>query len=397
MPGGNGLVLSGGGARGAYQAGVLCGIADVLGDEANRGPFNVLTGISAGAINACFLAAGGSAFRESSDKLWEVWRQLRMEHVIRTDFGSFGGLGMRLLANLSLGGGAGGKRSTHLLDASPLKEFLRETIDVEGIRHHVRMGTLRGVAVTTTSYATGTAITFFDGAPDAQPWVRSARMGQRAALTLHHVLASAAIPVLFPPVRIDACWYGDGGVRMTAPLSPAIHLGASNVLAIGVRYQRPDALTRELNEGSRMPTVTLADIGGTMLNASFLDSLEADAERMTRINHTIGLLTNEQKSLQPAPLHVVPLLMIRPSEDLGKLASDQLSNFPSILRHLLRGLGASDDTGGDLLSYLAFDPTYIMPLLELGRADAHRLRTEIEQFFSLPLTSAAAQLAPVTA
>ena len=383
MPGGCGLVLSGGGARGAYQAGVLRGIADVLGAEANRGPFRVLTGISAGAINATVAAAGGAHFGEAVADLWEVWRHLRMDNVVRTDIGSVSGLAMRWMLNLGIGGRSTVKQSaTHLLDASPLRELLRERIDTEAIGRHVRDGVLRGVAVTATSYASGTAITFFDAAPDAKPWARSARMGQRAPLALEHVLASAAIPVLFPPVRIGTCWYGDGGVRMTAPLSPAIHLGAERVLAVGVRYQRPDELTREMNEGNFMHEVTLADIGGTMLNASFLDSLEADAERMTRINHTIALLNEEQRRRQPAPLHVLPLLVIRPSMDLGKLASDQLENFPALLRHMLRGLGVSEDNGGDLLSYLSFDPAYTVPLLELGRADAHAQRSAIEAFFA---------------
>ncbi len=383
MPGGHGLVLSGGGARGAYQAGVLRGIADVLGDEANRAPFRVLTGISAGAINATYAAAGGAAFGTATEGLWEVWRQLRMERVIRTDFGTLSSLGLRWMFNLGIGGGSGNKQhSTHLLDASPLRDFLREHIDAEAIRHNVRSGILRGVAVTATSYASGTAITFFDAAPDVQPWARTARMGQRTALELHHVLASAAIPILFPPVRVGGCWYGDGGVRMTAPLSPAIHLGAASVLAIGVRYQRPDEQTRELNEGNNMHNVTLADIGGTMLNAAFLDSLEADAERMTRINSTIALLNEDQKRQQATPLHVLPVLMIRPSQDLGALAAGQLANFPSFMRHLLRGIGASEDAGSDLMSYLSFDPAYTVPLLELGRADALAQRTNIEAFFT---------------
>lgn len=382
MPGGCGLVLSGGGARGAYQAGVLRGIADVLGDEANRGPFRVLTGISAGAINATYAAAAGAAFGTAAEGLWDVWRHLRMENVIRTDFGSFSSLGLRLMFNLGIGGGATKQRATHLIDTAPLRDFLREHVDTEAMRNHIRAGVLRGVAVTTTSYASGTAITFFDGAPDVRSWSRTARMGQRAVLEPQHILASAAIPILFPPVRIGGCWYGDGGVRMTAPLSPAIHLGASQVLAVGVRYQRPNDAVRELNEGNWMPEVTLADIGGTMLNAAFLDSMEADAERMTRINSTVSLLTDDQKRMQQSPLHVLPLLMIRPSRDLGALAADQLSNFPNILRHLLRGIGASDESGGDLMSYLSFDPAYTVPLLELGRADALAQRSEIEAFFA---------------
>ena len=381
MPGGNGLVLSGGGARGAYQAGVLRGIADVLGDEAERGPFDILTGISAGAINATTLAAEGRNFRAGAEKLWDTWQHLRLENVIRTNFGSVSGMGLRWLMNLGFGGNATERRSTHLLDASPLQDFLRDAVDTEAIRQHIARGNLRGVAVTATSYATGTAITFYDAAADIQPWSRSARMGLPAPLTLHHILASAAIPILFPPVRINGCFYGDGGVRMTAPLSPAIHLGASRVLAIGVRYQRPDAQTRELNEGSRMDDVTLADIGGTMLNASFLDSLEADAERMTRINATVSLLTPEQRARHPLGLHRVPLLMIRPSRDLGALAADQLANFPAMMRHMLRGVGASEDAGADLLSYLAFDPAYTVPLLELGRADARAQEASIRAFF----------------
>jgi NTE family protein len=188
-------------------------------------------------------------------------------------------------------------------------------------------------------------------------------------------------------VRIEQEWYGDGGIRLTSPLSPALHLGAERVIAIGIRYQRPDDQTRAMNEAApAMTDISVADVAGVVLNGTFLDSLEADAERMQRINQTIGLMTDEQASLHPHQLRVVPLLMLRPSQDLGRLAAEEFHRFPAMLRYMLRGLGASDEKGWDLLSYLSFDRGYTVPLLELGRADTVAQRDAILEFFGLPPT-----------
>jgi NTE family protein len=246
----------------------------------------------------------------------------------------------------------------------------------------VASGALRGAAVTATSYHTGTAITFYDGAPDIEPWVRSSRLGVRSTLTIAHVLASSAIPLFFPPVAIDGGWFGDGCVRLSAPLSPAIHLGAQRVMAIGIRYARPPEETVALNRDEPHRAPSPSEIGGVLMNAMFLDSLDSDIERLERINATISLLTDEQYARLKHRLRPIPLLALRPSRDLGRLAIEQYERFPRMLRHLLRGIGATGETGWDLLSYLAFEPAYIERLIELGYHDTHARGAEVQAFFA---------------
>jgi NTE family protein len=202
----------------------------------------------------------------------------------------------------------------------------------------------------------------------------------RETLTLDHVMASSAIPIFFPPVRLSGSFYGDGCIRLTAPLSPAIHLGADRVLAIGIRYFRPKGITEQLNKTIYDDKISLVNIVGVLLNAVFLDSLESDHERMERINRAVSALTPEQRAAHPDKLRVIPVLAVKPSKDLGSLASEQFERFPRALRHLLRGLGASVDTGWDLLSYLAFDSAYTRRLLELGREDALAMKDQLLAF-----------------
>jgi NTE family protein len=286
------------------------------------------------------------------------------------------------MKDLSLGGMTGGGRSTHLLDTSPLRRFLSEQINFEKIDQNIRNGTLFGVAVSATNYKTGTAITFFDGDPSIQPWVRSSRLGQRAKLTLAHVLASASIPVLFAPVPLGRSFFGDGSIRLNAPISPAIHLGADRILAVGVRFSRSVETTLELNQAAQMKSISLADICGVILNATLLDTMDADAERLERINQTVDLLSADQLAKHPGKLKKIPLLVIRPSQDLGALASEQFRRFPRVLRYLLSGIGASSEKGWDFLSYLAFDQAYTKILLELGYQDSLARRDEINEFFA---------------
>ena len=381
-----GFVLTGGGARAAYQAGVLKGIAEIVGDAfGDAFPAKILAGSSAGAINCAFLAARAESFTAAVEGLCQLWRELRTEQVIRSDFFSLSALGMRWLRDLSFGGMFGNSRSTFLLDAQPLGEFLGRQINFRAISKNLRNGALQGLAVSATNYLTGATIVFFDGAPEVQPWVRRSRVAQRAALTLRHVLASAAIPVFFQPVKLQNSFYGDGCVRLTTPLSPAIHLGADRILAIGIRHQPTDQQTVALSQQGVMSDISLIDIAGVMLNAAFLDALELDVERMQRINETAAGLAREGKK-HPSGLREIPLLVIRPSQDLGTLASDEFEHFSNMLRYLLRGIGASMQKGWDLLSYLAFDEAYTRQLIDLGQADAMAQRAEIEQFFSLPAT-----------
>lgn len=383
MSGKIGLVLTGGGARAAYQAGVLRGIAESLGGASRESPFTILVGVSAGAINSALLAARLGNFDQAVEALCRLWNGLRTEQVIRSDWLGLGSLAVRWLRDLSLGGLLGNdSRATHLLDARPLRAFLSEHIDFAAIRKNLAAGILESLAVSATNYSTGTTITFYETRSAVEPWIRSTRLGQPAELTLDHVLASAAIPVFFQPVRLNHSYYGDGCIRLIAPLSPAVHLGAERIIAVGVRYQRPAEMTLALNrQPGDLTEVSLVDIAGVMLNAAFLDALEGDIERMQRINQTVALLSPEARQRHPAGLRMIPLLAIGPSRDLGTLASEQFERFSPMLKYLLRGIGASAAKGWDLLSYLAFDEAYTGQLIELGYRDVLARRGDIERFF----------------
>jgi NTE family protein len=243
-----GLVLSGGGARAAYQVGALRAIATIRGGEKSSA-FKVLAGLSAGAINSAALAADADDFPKAVEVLTDTWMSLTPEAVYRTDWGTLAGLGARWLKDVTTGGMLGASRANCLLDTAPLRELLARRLDIARISRHVEAGTLRGIAVSATNYLTGTIVSFFDAAPDVKVWFRHDRIALRERLTLDHVMASAAIPIFFPPVSIDGRLFGDGGVRMTTPVSPAIHLGADKLLAIGIRYYRSSEQTLQLNRG----------------------------------------------------------------------------------------------------------------------------------------------------
>lgn len=378
-----GLVLTGGGARAAYQAGVLRGIAEILGSQARPlCPFHSISGVSAGAINAAFIGCHATDFSRAASNAWDLWHGLKSERILRTGTLTLGMLAARWMRDLSLGGFSPlhGKMN-HLLDTEPLHGLLREILDFNALEENLRNGCLHGMSVTATHYGTGTAVSFFDGDAGIEPWIRSTRIGKRTRLSQEHILASAAIPILFRPVRVGNSLYGDGSVRFRAPLSTAIHLGSDRILAIGIHHPRSVEKTLELDQQAEMKDVTVAEIAGVLLNAVFMDGLEVDIERLQRINQTLKHLSEQGTSLAGFPLRSVPLLAIRPSRDLGTLASDQFGKQPRMLRHLLRGIGASESTGWDLFSYLSFDSSYTIPLLELGYADAFAQRDEIREFF----------------
>lgn len=377
-----GLVLSGGGARAAYQSGVLQGIAEIVGKEKGDLPFEVITGVSAGAINTGFLSAAKDSFQEETTKLARIWETLSPEQVLRTDIASLGKLSAGWIKDLSLGGMFGRSESTHVLDSTPLRDLLEDVIDFEQIEKNILNKRLHGVAVSTTSYASGTSVTFFDSL-QVKDYARSARIGLKGPLKIEHILASAAIPFIFKPVRIKNSFYGDGGIRSNTPFSPAIHLGADRILGIGVRYFRKEVEVRELNQQVEMNNIVLADIVGVMFNALFLDALEFDYERLQRVNKTVELLTEEARRSHPSLLKSIPTLLIQPSVDLGELAGDQFHRFPKMLRFLLSGIGATDARGADLLSYIAFDKVYTKKLVEIGLKDAHNKKEEIREFFQL--------------
>jgi NTE family protein len=283
-----------------------------------------------------------------------------------------------------MGGVLGASRANYLLDTTPLRELLARELDMSRLAKNVQAGLIRGAAVSATNYLTGTTVTFFDGAPELQPWLRYDRVAFREAIRVEHVMASAAIPIFFPPVSIDGKLFGDGGVRMTTPISPVIHLGADKIITIGIRYSRTREQTLALNRETHAEHVSVAQIGGVLLNALFLDSLDNDLERLYRINRTLSFIPEETRHKNPDFLRPIPALSLRPSQDLGRLAADEYERFPTMLRHLLRGIGAAGESGWDLLSYLAFQPGYIGKLIELGYADTRARQKEIEAFIAAP-------------
>ena len=318
------------------------------------------------------VAQASDDFRDGVEALATTWRSLTPERVYRTDAASLASIGLGWVKDVSGGGLLGPSRSNHLLDTAPLRALLQERLVPARMRGRV--------AVTATNYQTGSAITFYQGAPSVDPWTRSNRLARPAQLSVEHVMASAAIPIFFPPVAIDDVYFGDGCIRMTAPLSPAIHLGAERLVAIGIRYIRSPSEVAAINVAARPDPPTLSDVAGVLLNAVFLDSLDADLERMQRINATLSVLGEEQR--RGLSLRQIPVLPLRPSRDLGHLAAEQYDRFPRTLRYLLRGIGATGDRGWDLLSYLAFEPIYIETLMALGYEDTLQRRAEVEAFWA---------------
>jgi NTE family protein len=372
-----GLVLTGGGARSAYQVGALKALAEL--SPPGPIPFDVLSGISAGAINTAGLASGAEDFRGATERLAQTWLGLTPSSVYRTGPLGMAGIGARWVLGLSTGGLVRGNTLNYLLDASPLRKLLVEAVPMARIRRHVRAGRLRGVAISATSYLTASGVSFFDAAPQVAPWARAARVGVRARLTIDHVMASASIPVFFPPVRIGRAYYGDGCVRMGYPLSPAIHLGADRILAIGVRHLGAPGELGQRGEAGGGP-VPISSIAGLVLDSAFLDALDADTERLERINRTLALVPRERLSRGDADVRPVAALVLRPSADLGDLAAGEYRRFPAALRYLLRGIGAEGRAGADLLSYLAFERIYIARAMELGYRDTMARREEVEGF-----------------
>jgi len=373
-----GVVLSGGGARAAYQIGVLRGVAKILG-KTNPSPFPVISGTSAGAINAATLAMHADGFRRGVARLTRLWRNIEVTKVYRADLATVSTHGMRWLAAV-LGGGRGPQRAASMLDNAPLGRLLRRELDLALVPQRIAEGRLHALAINATSYTTGHAVSFFDGAASVSAWRRTRRRGERATLKLEHLLASTAIPFIFPAVRLDGEYYADGSMRQIAPLSAALHLGARRILVIAVGQfagQQPP-----LSSKARTPRYpSFAQVAGHALSSIFLDNLGADLERMQRMNQVLNLVPAERQ-LQHPEFSRVDAMVIVPTRDLGQIAIDYKDRLPTGVRYLLRGLGSTEGTGASLLSYLLFDRSYCRALLALGYADALARSDEIAAFLN---------------
>lgn len=371
----NGLVLTGGGARAAYQVGTLRAVAEVLGKRERR-PFPIVCGTSAGAINAATLAIHAEDFRRGVAQLVRWWRRIEAPNIYRTDLASLSAHGFRWLASL-LGVGAAPKESASMLESDPLHGFLAEVLDLERVQGAIDSGYLHALAINATSYATGHAVTFFQGAETAAPWKRMRRRGERAKITVEHLMASTAIPFVFPAVRVGDDYYMDGSVRQISPLSAALHLGARNLLIVAVGQFVGQARGRN---HTPMAYPSFAQTAGHALSSIFLDNLGADVERLLQMNEVVDLLSPGMLAEHGLELRRVNALVLAPSKDLGALAAEYAERLPRGVRTLLRGLGSTQGSGSSFVSYLLFDRDYCDALIELGHNDALARRDEIEAF-----------------
>lgn len=375
-----GLMLGGGGARGAYQAGVLRGIAA-------RFPhltFPILTGISAGAVNTIHLAAHEGTLAKAADDLIALWLALSPERVydvrptplLRNTFR----WGRRLMSG---GIATGVEPMRGMVNTEPLRQYLNLSLacgtngTLPGIARNIARGALKAVALSATSYTTGQSVTWVQGR-DVDLWQRPQRRTEAAQLAIEHVMASSALPMLFPAVKVGDEWYGDGGVRLTAPLSPALHLGASRILTISTKYLRTRAeADAPLTIGYPPP----AQVLGVLYNAVFLDLIDEDILRLRKVNHLLKHLPPDQRD----HMRIVDIFVLRPSVDLGKLAGAFEPRLPGLFRYLTRGLGTRKTASPDLISLILFQVDYLKRLIEIGEADAIAQSDAIEAFLARPL------------
>jgi NTE family protein len=393
-PATTGLVLTGGGARAAYQVGVLQAVAQIRRESGLAGgnPFPVITGTSAGAINAAALACRAADFDGGVAEIAEIWKNFHADQVYRADSLGVIRTGARWLSMLSIGWVVARWRRARprsLLDNAPLAGLLERLVNPARIRQAMYDGHLDALAVTASSYGSGLHVTFYDALDEIVPWTRSQRIAVRATIGVPHLLASSAIPFVFPavPLRIEerSEWFGDGSMRQAAPISPAVHLGANRILIVGAgRMHEPP--------GPRIGSAeypTLAQIAGHALSNIFLDALAVDVERLQRINSTLRLLPPD--ALAQTSLRPIDVLVIAPSQRLDDLAARHLGSLPAPVRALLRGVGVSgraeDARGAALASYLLFESSYTRELISLGVADTLARRDEVAAFFRATLTS----------
>lgn len=367
------LVLTGGGARAAYQVGVLSAIREMLPNP-EQNPFPILCGASAGAINAAVLACWAENFGTGVEQLRRTWSGFHAADVYRADALGVAANGARWLSALMLGWLVR-QNPKSLLDNAPLRTLLEQRLDFSRIDRAIASGALHSLSITCSGYASGHSVTFFQGHPELQTWSRMQRFGARAELTIDHLMASSAIPFVFPAVRIHREYFGDGSMRQLAPISPAVHLGAERILVIGA-----GRMGQENERAIQESYPSLAQIAGHTLSSIFLDSMYVDLERLSRINNTVRLIPEEIRRANGLALRPIKTLVIAPSERLDALAARHVRALPWPVRALLRGIGAMNRRGGALASYLLFEPEYTGALIALGYADTITRKSEVLEF-----------------
>ncbi|TDI82647.1 MAG: patatin-like phospholipase family protein [Betaproteobacteria bacterium] len=366
-----GLILTGGGARAAYQVGVLRAVSAML-PKGVRNPFPVICGTSAGAINATSLAVSARNFHEGVRQLVEVWENFHVNQVYRSDPIGMLYNSVRVLASLLLNRHS----AISLLDDSPLTKLLGHRLPFRGIQKSIKSGALHALGITAWGYTSGQSVTFYQGAENITPWGRKRRIGISTNIGVEHLAASSAIPFLFPAMKINREYFGDGSMRQLAPISPALHLGAERILVIGVH----DTKNAQPDRVKIVGYPPMAQIAGHVMNSIFLDSLDVDLERLQRINEIIQLIprgTLENSSMQLRP---IKSMVISPSEEINKIAEQYAHTLPLTMRLAYRAIGAMGRDGSTLLSYLLFEKPFCQALIKLGHQDTMSHKSEILQF-----------------
>ena len=365
-------MLTGGGARAAYQVGVLKAVRDILGGPV-KNPFPILCGTSAGAINAAALAVFADDFTRAVGNLLEVWERMRCNLIYRTDFASISGTGLRWLAALML---LRRKNPVSLLDNTPLRGTLEKLLPFERIQQNIDAGSVYAVSITASGYTSGQSVSFFQGVSELEGWERQQRIGAAVPLKLDYLLASSALPFIFPAVKVHREYFGDGSMRQIAPVSPALHLGADRVLVVGTGRQ-----TADLSRARSNIYPSLAQVAGHALNSIFLDSLMVDIERLERINRTLSAIPQDLIAQRKVDLRPVRVLFISPSHPIERIAARFVHELPPMVRFVLRPTGAMNRAGSNLASYLLFEETFCRALIDLGYQDTTARAAEVRAFF----------------
>lgn len=377
----NALILSGGGARAAYQVGVLTALNEIL-PSSTHNPFPIICGTSAGAINALALATHTGSFREAVTDLNNIWRNIALEKVFYTGWYPIA-KGLARLAFSLFNEGVGRERPVALLDNTPLRDFLLDKIEFSNIDKGIAAGDLEAVCVTAMGYTSGESVSFFQANTAIKSWRRHRRVGVPSILNIDHLMASSAIPTIFPTVKINREYFGDGAMRQLAPISPALHLGADRIFVIGVSGNRNPAHWGKRRARPRH-SPSMAQIIGHMFNSAFIDSLEGDIEHLERVNRLLSYIPDSVKETSGTKLRKVDSLVISPSKELDRIAGRKVRYLPKSLRMFMAATGATTKGGGAATaSYLLFVNSFCDELMELGYQDAMWERDNIEQFFAV--------------
>ncbi len=373
-----GLVLSGGGARGAYQAGVLKGINQILNDYklSKPMPFDLISGVSAGAINACKLAATATTYSDAVAELEHLWRTIRSDEIYKTDAKSLSQIGLSWAKQLSLGAVTKSHHGQSLLNTDPLLGYIEKNISFDQIQANIQNRLFKSLSISSIDYKKAQLVTFLQGDSFTYPWERDKanRRAEKTLIRADHVLASSSIPLLFPAAKVDHRYFGDGCVRNPSPASSVIHLGATQILIVGVRSQG----VTEFEKVDDLAPPSVARLINTLLNSILLDGIDHDIEHIDRTNHLLEHLPEE--FLKKHKYRKIEYLVFYPSEDVGAKAIELASHMPKIVRYLLKGLGPIEDAS-ELMSYLLFETEYCSWLIDLGFKDALARETDLINFF----------------